>query len=114
MDENLDVKLADFGFTAPRAGRDGSGVLKTALGTRSYMAPEILKVLPYEGAKVDVFALGVILFIMIRASPPFRESTDKYYELLWQDPNNYWTIHNHEFGEDFIDLFTGMVHYDPN
>lgn len=41
MDSNSNLKLADFGFSAPLCGRDGSGLMKTPLGTRSYMAPEI-------------------------------------------------------------------------
>ena len=34
------LKLTDFGFSAPLAGRDGSGMLKTQVGTLSFMAPE--------------------------------------------------------------------------
>lgn len=40
-DENYDIKIADFGFSAPIAGRVGDGYLETKLGTLSYMAPEI-------------------------------------------------------------------------
>lgn len=35
------LKIADFGFSAALRGKDGSGVLKTKLGTEGYMAPEI-------------------------------------------------------------------------
>lgn len=35
------LKIADFGFAAPVAGKDGSGSLHTKLGTLNYMAPEI-------------------------------------------------------------------------
>jgi serine/threonine protein kinase len=41
MDENYNIKIADFGFAAPLLGKDQSGTLKTRLGTESYMAPEI-------------------------------------------------------------------------
>ncbi len=41
FDADLNLKLADFGFAAPVLGRDGSGVLKTKVGTSSYMAPEV-------------------------------------------------------------------------
>jgi len=43
IDDQFDIRIADFGFAAPIEGRDGSGVLNTSLGTPSYMAPEILK-----------------------------------------------------------------------
>jgi serine/threonine protein kinase len=41
LDENFNLKIADFGFAAPLEGRDGRGALRTLLGTRKYMAPEI-------------------------------------------------------------------------
>ena len=50
FDANYNLKIADFGFAAPLAGRDGQGKLKTRLGTQSYMAPEIHKKIPYNGA----------------------------------------------------------------
>lgn len=42
LDNQFNVRIADFGFAAPIEGRDGSGLLKTQLGTQAYMAPEIL------------------------------------------------------------------------
>jgi len=41
FDEKFNLKLADFGFSTLLAGKDGSGLLHTILGTESYMAPEI-------------------------------------------------------------------------
>jgi serine/threonine protein kinase len=49
-DKNFNLKIADFGFAAPLAGRDGSHWLSTMLGTFGYMAPEIIMRLPYNGA----------------------------------------------------------------
>lgn len=33
LDTEWNVKVIDFGFAAPSEGRDGSGFLKTVLGT---------------------------------------------------------------------------------
>jgi serine/threonine protein kinase len=41
LDKEFNLKIADFGFVAPANGRDGSGKLKTKLGTIMYRAPEI-------------------------------------------------------------------------
>ena len=65
FDAAFNLKIADFGFAAPLNGKDGSGWCKTKLGTESYMAPEIHLRKPYQGERVDLFACGIILFIMV-------------------------------------------------
>ena len=49
-----------------------------------YAAPEIHARKTYDGAKTDIFALGVILYIMVRSSFPFKFPTkdDSYYSLI--------------------------------
>jgi len=71
FDLDFNIKIADFGFAAELDGKDGSGYLKTYLGTQQYMAPEIHEGKPYIGSEVDLFASAIILFIMISATPPF-------------------------------------------
>jgi serine/threonine protein kinase len=74
------MKIADFGFAGPIAGRYGNGYLTTALGTRPYMAPEIHEKRPYKGEKVDIFSSAICLFIMITGLPPFNEArVDEFY-----------------------------------
>lgn len=41
LDDNFNLKIADFGFSTKIDGRDGFGYLKSSLGTEGYMAPEI-------------------------------------------------------------------------
>ena len=40
------------------------------------MVPELHQRQIYDGKSVDVFALGVILFIMVVGNLPFRKATD--------------------------------------
>jgi serine/threonine protein kinase len=47
MDDNFNLKIADFGFAGPIAGRHGDGYLTTRLGTKPYEAPEILEAKKY-------------------------------------------------------------------
>jgi len=65
LDDDFVLKISDFGFSGPIAGRDNSGMLKTHLGTMSYMAPELHLGKRYDGAKVDIFAAGIILFMTL-------------------------------------------------
>ena len=63
-----DVKLADFGLCKDLCVPFGN--LHLQCGTRSYMAPEVLKGLPYS-YEVDVFPLAMITFILLTGEHPF-------------------------------------------
>lgn len=41
LDSEFNLKIGDFGFAGPLEGRDGTGLLRTRLGTLNYMAPEV-------------------------------------------------------------------------
>ena len=61
------------------------------------MAPEILSNRPYSGASVDLFACGIILFIMVTGHPPFikAEPTDSFYKLLCANRSDlFWNSHS--------------------
>jgi len=117
LDKNFNAKIADFGFAAPVEGRDGSGFLHTVLGTQSYMAPEITSRQPYQGPVVDLFALGIILFILYSGHPPFAmaEARDPHYKLLATNRADlFWKTHSGRkpegfFSDSFKDLITNML-----
>lgn len=76
LDKMYDIKIVDFGFACPLSGRDESGFSRSVIGTPGYMAPEIIARQPYQGQVVDLFALGVILFILYSGHPPFGAAND--------------------------------------
>lgn len=93
FDSEFNLKIADFGFATLMEGKDGNGLLKTCLGTESYMAPEIHAKLPYSGSSVDLFASAIILFIMFSGTPPFTKADpkDPYYKLICTNRNDtFW------------------------
>ena len=71
LDDQFNIRIADFGFAAPVEGKTCEGFLLTKLGTKNYMAPELLTPKPYKGHVVDLFALGIVLFILYTGQPPF-------------------------------------------
>ena len=48
------------------------------------MAPEIILEQKYVAAEVDLFAAGIVLFIMVAGTPPFGSASpkDQYYKAL--------------------------------
>ncbi|XP_076374368.1 calcium/calmodulin-dependent protein kinase II isoform X3 [Megalopta genalis] len=62
------VKLADFGLAIEVQG-DAQAWFGFA-GTPGYLSPEVLKKEPY-GKPVDIWACGVILYILLVGYPPF-------------------------------------------
>ena len=66
-DPDAPLKLADFGLAKVLA-RQRNKLLMTACGTPGYVAPEILEEKGY-GEKVDVWSLGVILYVLLCGFP---------------------------------------------
>ncbi len=62
------LKLIDFGLS----GQFQPGIMQTTFcGTAAYASPEILSRYPYEGPEGDVWAMGVVLYGMLRGKFPF-------------------------------------------
>ncbi|XP_059134660.1 putative sperm motility kinase W [Peromyscus eremicus] len=72
LDEEGNVKLADFGFaTKYRAGT----LLQRQCGTKTFNAPEQILGLGYDGKKTDVWSLGVLLYFITTGNHPFQGDT---------------------------------------
>lgn len=108
-DENdLLVKLIDFG-TADFLREEGFDY--TEQGTLSYIAPEILLQETY-GAKVDMWAAGIVLYNMCTGTHPFKVMSDD--ETLINDiintPINFNFINN----QILKNLAINLLERDPN
>ena len=93
-------------------GKNGDQTLLTHLGTKQYMAPEIHLDQPYRGKQVDLFAAGIVLFILVTGHPPFNLAVakDRFYKALAKGQNDiFWLAHekqtqNLSFSNEFKDL----------
>ncbi|KAI9339784.1 kinase-like domain-containing protein, partial [Zopfochytrium polystomum] len=63
-----EAKICDFGFSKLVESKELA--LTSVKGTPIYMAPEIIREQPYT-RKVDLWALGVIMYELFTGSPPF-------------------------------------------
>ncbi|XP_030262168.1 serine/threonine-protein kinase DCLK1-like isoform X2 [Sparus aurata] len=90
-DGSRSLKLGDFGLATVV-----NGPLYTVCGTPTYVAPEIVAESGY-GLKVDIWAAGVITYILLCGFPPFRctgEDQEALFEQILKGvldfPAPYW------------------------
>lgn len=70
VDENGNAKIIDFGLSN---FYDNKRLLTTFCGSLYFAAPELLLGQKYCGPEVDVWSLGVILYVMICGTVPFDD-----------------------------------------
>ena len=86
--DNAELKIADFGL-ANVVDNTENAVMKTVCGTWAYCAPEVKTSMTEEGgpacytAKVDLWSVGVILFVILAAYHPFDADGDCSDAQLW-------------------------------
>jgi len=73
VDESGNLKVSDFGLSAVTGQIRHDGLLHTLCGTPAYVAPEILTKKGYDGAKVDVWSCGVVLYVLNAGYLPFND-----------------------------------------
>ncbi|CAN9503782.1 unnamed protein product [Ophioblennius macclurei] len=101
------VKLTDFGFS----NRFQPGkTLNTSCGSLAYSAPEILLGDEYDAPAVDIWSLGVILFMLVCGQPPFQEANDS--ETLTMIMDCKYTVPEH-ISHACKDLIGHMLQRDP-
>ncbi|XP_015263891.1 PREDICTED: SNF-related serine/threonine-protein kinase-like [Gekko japonicus] len=101
------VKLTDFGFS--NCFQPGT-MLTTSCGSLAYSAPEILLGDEYDAPAVDIWSLGVILYMLVCGQPPFQEANDS--ETLTMILDCRYTIPSH-VSSQCADLISQMLQRNP-
>jgi len=111
VDDKLNLKIADFGFACYKS----IDQLKSYRGTMTYMAPEIKEGKTYDGTQVDLFSVGVIIFIIVQGIFPFKEARKEeyFYNLLLtgQIETYFEKVNGTGLSSDFKDMILKLFSY---
>ena len=78
------------------------------------MAPELYSGQQYDGPPVDIFALGVMLFMILTAMEPFKKVDDIWYRRLMHDPVRAMDARKIPIDPSALDLIVKMVKFQPS
>jgi serine/threonine protein kinase len=114
----LQVKLCDFGLSnfVDRAGANAEGddnTMSAMIGTPGYVAPEVIKRERY-GPPVDMWACGVVLYVMLSGRMPFYGRNDV--EILRRTAQGKYAFPDREWksiSEDAKSLVKALLQVDP-
>ncbi|XP_066943842.1 serine/threonine-protein kinase SIK2-like isoform X1 [Macrobrachium rosenbergii] len=72
LDVNMNMKIADWGFSNYYTPAD---TLNTWCGSPPYAAPEVFEGKKYIGPEIDIWSLGVVLYVLVCGALPFDGPT---------------------------------------
>ena len=111
MDKAKKLKLCDFGCSFQFL-KNSPKIRKTYCGTVDYMAPEFFKRIPH-GKPADIWALGVLVYEMVHAQPPFDTNSEGEKISLIQDCENQIIAYRPGISQEFKDLISFILRSDP-
>ena len=110
--EGHTLKIADVGLARVVSRGD---MMKTTCGTPGYVAPEILENRGYDSGAVDMWSVGVILYILLCGFPPFYEEElpalfEQILHARYDFPFPWWD----EFSQESKNLVRKLLELSPS
>ena len=115
------VKICDFGLSKMFSSRqqhnfrDHAMVMKSRVGSQFYASPELLQNADTYDESIDIWGLGLIIYIMLSGKHPFEGSMDVYSDtvnakLHWSEP--VWA--SGKLSSSAKELIQGLLRADPS
>jgi serine/threonine protein kinase len=109
------VLLADFGLSKVL---DPKHPLNVPVGTPGYVAPEVVECLEDDtctyGLEIDMWAVGVVLYILLCGYPPFyAEDDDEVFDQILEGNYSYPESHWGKISAQAKDLIDKLLVLDP-
>jgi len=84
--KHMDIILIDFGFATYQ--ETNGPYLTNYPGSIAYASPEIVKGIPYDGRYADIWAAGVVLYVLLTGKYPFYGNSfeKSRYNIIYNDP----------------------------
>jgi serine/threonine protein kinase len=108
LDAQMQPKIADLGLCHTL---HGNSLLSTRCGTIYYAAPELVRGIDYDGRAVDVWSLGVVLYVMVAGALPWTVTTEAHVYDQILHARYRLPVH---IGSDLSDLLKSMIALAPS
>ena len=113
LDIGYDCSLIDFGVSKGLSKQDFEKMTSGVKGTYHYLSPELMRKKIRDSSYIDLFAcdmwaLGVVLYIMAYYKLPFDTSSKKAFKSHFTDPN----FEVKYLGSKFDDIIRGLLERD--
>lgn len=111
------IMISDFGLSnSIDIDDDGNeSLLQTPCGSLLYAAPEVImgRYLKYKSRPIDIWSVGIVLFVSIEGYFPFKEATKECSLFSNYKKNREYTFPSN-FSNNLIELLFGMLTIDPD
>ena len=108
LDKEKKLKIIDFGLSNYF---NGENLLKTPCGSPCYASPEMVSGNKYSGFKIDIWAIGIILYAMLCGYLPFEDDDNN---ILFQKILNCKLEYPRFLSKLSIDIINKILVTDPN
>eukprot|EP01119_Soliformovum_irregulare_P011618 TRINITY_DN2931_c0_g1_i1.p1 TRINITY_DN2931_c0_g1~~TRINITY_DN2931_c0_g1_i1.p1 ORF type:complete len:291 (-),score=66.24 TRINITY_DN2931_c0_g1_i1:44-916(-) len=112
VDQDGNVRLIDFGLCYITETKSTSSLCTDRVGSIAYVAPEVLRKMPYDGFAADIWSLGIVVFSLLFGSFPF--SMEDRRDMV-RDPTTEVQLEfpDVEVSKDARDLIRQLLEVDP-